>query len=78
MLPITTTTELAAACQRMAAHPFVTIDTEFLRETTYYPLLCVIAQGCKRVFLGNEEFYCDATSYLVASVDLPVSGQVLE
>jgi ribonuclease D len=41
MLPITTTAELAAACQRMAAHPFVTIDTEFLRETTYYPLLCV-------------------------------------
>jgi ribonuclease D len=25
----------------MASHPFVTIDTEFLRETTYYPLLCV-------------------------------------
>src|ERR1700674_5982200 len=41
MHPITTTSELAAACKRMAAHPFVTIDTEFLRETTYYPLLCV-------------------------------------
>src|ERR1700676_552414 len=41
MHPITTTSELAAACRRMAAHPFVTIDTEFLRETTYYPLLCV-------------------------------------
>lgn len=39
--PITTTSALAAACKRMAAHPFVTIDTEFLRETTYYPLLCV-------------------------------------
>jgi ribonuclease D len=39
--PITTTSELAAACSRMAAHPFVTVDTEFLRETTYYPLLCV-------------------------------------
>src|ERR1700683_2171327 len=39
--PITTTSELAAACRRMAAHPFVTIDTEFLRETTYYPLLCI-------------------------------------
>jgi ribonuclease D len=25
----------------MAKHPFVTVDTEFLRETTYYPLLCV-------------------------------------
>jgi ribonuclease D len=41
MRPITTTPELAAACERMAAYPFVTIDTEFLRETTYYPLLCV-------------------------------------
>ena len=41
MQPITTTSDLAAACARMARHPFVTIDTEFLRETTYYPLLCV-------------------------------------
>lgn len=39
--PITTTAELADACRRMAKHPFVTVDTEFLRETTYYPLLCV-------------------------------------
>ena len=39
--PITTTSELAAVCRRMASHSFVTIDTEFLRETTYYPLLCV-------------------------------------
>jgi ribonuclease D len=39
--PITTTEDLAAACERMARHPFVTVDTEFLRETTYYPLLCV-------------------------------------
>ncbi|HEY4736091.1 MAG TPA: ribonuclease D [Xanthobacteraceae bacterium] len=41
MQPITATSELADACRRMAKHPFVTIDTEFLRETTYYPLLCV-------------------------------------
>src|SRR5581483_740665 len=38
---ITTTDELASACQRLSRHPFVTVDTEFLRETTYYPLLCV-------------------------------------
>ena len=38
---ITTTEELATTCERLAQHPFVTIDTEFLRETTYYPLLCV-------------------------------------
>jgi ribonuclease D len=41
MQPITTTSELAAACSRMAGHGFVTVDTEFLRESTYYPLLCV-------------------------------------
>jgi ribonuclease D len=39
--PITTTPDLVDACGRMAKHPFVTVDTEFLRETTYYPLLCV-------------------------------------
>src|SRR6478735_7003400 len=38
---ITTTEQLAAACARAAKHPYVTVDTEFLRETTYYPLLCV-------------------------------------
>jgi ribonuclease D len=38
---ITTTADLAAVCSRMSRHDFVTIDTEFLRETTYYPLLCV-------------------------------------
>jgi ribonuclease D len=38
---ISTTDDLAAVCARMAKHAFVTVDTEFLRETTYYPLLCV-------------------------------------
>lgn len=39
---ISNTAELAAACERLATHPFVTVDTEFLRETTYYPKLCLI------------------------------------
>jgi ribonuclease D len=39
---ITTTPELTAACSRLARHPVITVDTEFLRETTYYPLLCVV------------------------------------
>src|SRR3954470_856146 len=39
---ITTSAQLAAACARLAAHPVITVDTEFLRETTYYPLLCVV------------------------------------
>ncbi len=39
---ITTTEALSAACSRLSQHPFVTVDTEFLRETTYYPKLCLI------------------------------------
>ncbi|MDP2801133.1 MAG: ribonuclease D [Phreatobacter sp.] len=39
---ITSSSELAAICARLAKHPFVTVDTEFLRETTFWPKLCVI------------------------------------
>ncbi len=53
------------------------VTTE-LSAAMYYPLLCVVARGRKRIFLGHEEFQYDPNSYLVASVDLPVSGQVLE
>lgn len=42
MRPITTTQELAGACARSAAHPYVAVDTEFLREQTYWPVLCLI------------------------------------
>jgi ribonuclease D len=41
MQPITTTHTLAEVCGRLKRHPFVTVDTEFLRESTYYPKLCV-------------------------------------
>jgi ribonuclease D len=39
---ITSTEDLARACARLAQAPFVTVDTEFMRETTYYPKLCLI------------------------------------
>lgn len=39
---ITTTDALTAACERLASHRFVTVDTEFLRETTFWPKLCVV------------------------------------
>ncbi len=39
---ITTTTQLAAVCERLAREDFVAIDTEFMRETTYWPELCLI------------------------------------
>ena len=33
---------LAEVCSRLATHNFVTVDTEFLRETTFWPKVCVI------------------------------------
>lgn len=39
---ISTTDALNAACARLALHPYVTVDTEFMRETTYYPKLCLV------------------------------------
>jgi ribonuclease D len=42
MVLITKTDDLAAFCARASSAPFVTVDTEFLRETTFWPKLCVI------------------------------------
>jgi ribonuclease D len=45
---ITTTDELAALCERLAKSDFVTVDTEFMRENTYWPELCLVQ-------IANEE-----------------------
>ena len=42
MTLITDNAALEALCARLRREPFVTVDTEFMRETTYWPLLCVI------------------------------------
>jgi ribonuclease D len=39
---IETTAELEAACKELAKSEFITIDTEFLRETTFWPILCLV------------------------------------
>jgi ribonuclease D len=42
MTPITTTAELAGFCDKLKGAAFVAVDTEFMRETTYWPKLCLI------------------------------------
>ncbi len=36
------TLKLAAACERFAKASFITVDTEFLRESTFWPKLCIV------------------------------------
>ena len=42
MTHITTTDALARFCAEAREHPYVTVDTEFLRERTYYAQLCLV------------------------------------
>ncbi|MEC8042333.1 MAG: ribonuclease D, partial [Pseudomonadota bacterium] len=42
MKTITTTEALAEYCAEARKHPYVTVDTEFLRERTYYSKLCLV------------------------------------
>ena len=42
MTPITSNAELDEFCARVRDQPFIAVDTEFMRETTYWPKLCLI------------------------------------
>lgn len=44
----------------------------------YEPSICLIVQGAKEVMLGDEVYRYSPSEFLVVSVDLPVTGQVVE
>jgi AraC-like DNA-binding protein len=50
-------------------------DTELIHAVAP-PALCMIAQGAKRVMLGQEVYEYDASRMIIYSVDLPVAAQI--
>jgi AraC-like DNA-binding protein len=46
--------------------------------TSVEPSVSIFVQGKKRIDIGGEEHLCDGTSFLVASIDLPIRSQVIE
>jgi ribonuclease D len=63
------TDDLAALCERLAAETFVTVDTEFMRERTYWPELCVV-----QVAGASEVAVIDAEA---SGMDLAPLGRLL-
>jgi AraC-like DNA-binding protein len=59
---------------------------EFMREsvaptelcTVYEPTLCIILQGKKETLLGQETYHYGTAQYIVVTVDLPLSGNIVE
>lgn len=51
-----------------------TEPTSYLHE----PSICLVAQGAKRVLLGDDAYVYDAYHFLITSVDLPVIAQIIE
>ena len=60
--------EVEAACARMARKDFVTVDTEFHRETTFWPMLCVVQLASE-----DEALAIDA---LAPDIDLPPLSRI--
>lgn len=49
-----------------------------LARSVYVPALCVIAQGSKELWLGDERYRYDPERYLITTASLPVASQITE
>ncbi len=47
-------------------------------RASYEPSLSIFVQGRKRIILGGTEYICDASSFLLSSIDVPAQSQIVE
>src|SRR5258707_8504708 len=47
-------------------------------RASYEPSLSVFTQGRKRIILGNTEYLCDGSSFLISSIDVPAQSQIID
>jgi ribonuclease D len=67
--PITDSEQLAAFCARLSGADYVTVDTEFMRENTFWPVLCLVQVA------GPDEAQCIDT--LAPDIDLTPLYEVM-
>ncbi len=68
---ITDTETLRTFCKRAAEAPYVTVDTEFMRESTFWPILCLV-----QVAIGGERKADEDERTLSAVIDPLVEGGI--
>ncbi|MDW6004792.1 AraC family transcriptional regulator [Vibrio mangrovi] len=59
---------------RLSRWDTTTLPTSYTQKSS----ICVIAQGVKRIILGEETYTYDANSFLISSVDLPIVANIVE
>jgi AraC-like DNA-binding protein len=47
-------------------------------HASYEPGLSIFVQGRKRIILGDTEYLCDGSSFLLSSIDVPAQSQIIE
>src|SRR5258708_36747066 len=78
--------KIAAHAQSLGENPTPIPGLALFRRTepsacflaAYEPSLSVFVQGRKRITLGGIDYLCDASSFLLSSIDVPAESQILE
>ena len=80
------TSKIAARTPLLGENPTTVPGLALYRRTTptacylatYEPSLSVFLQGRKQINLGGIEYFCDGSSFLLTSIDVPVQSQIVE